>query len=76
MSESDLSPLPPEDDWVDAKPDIVPKPTFWPAGLAFGTTFFLWGFLTSTVLLVVGGSVLAVSLWGWIGDMRHEHGRS
>ncbi len=62
----------PDKDWSDARPEIIPHPTAWPAGMAFGTTLFIWGFVTSIVLVLVGLTVMAVSLVGWIGEIRHE----
>jgi hypothetical protein len=65
-----------QEDWGVARPEIIPRPTFWPAGLAFGITFLMWGLITSPVLLVVGLAVFTVSLVGWIGELRHEERRS
>jgi hypothetical protein len=62
----------PNADWGDARPEIIPNPTAWPAGMAFGITLFIWGFVTSMVLIIVGLTVMTVSLVGWIGEMRHE----
>jgi hypothetical protein len=59
-------------DWSAARPEVIPRPTAWPAGMAFGTTFLMWGLVTSIVLIVVGLVVVVVSLIGWIGEMRHE----
>ena len=59
-------------DWSAARPEIIPRSTAWPAGLAFGITFLMWGFITSLVLILVGLAVVVVSLVGWIGEMRHE----
>lgn len=64
------------DDWGVPRPEIIPRPTFWPAGLAFGITFLMWGLLTSFVLIAVGLGVFVVSLAGWIGELRHEERRS
>ena len=50
----------------------IPRPTYFPAAMAFGITFSLWGLVTSPVVLVVGLVVVAVSLMGWIGELRHE----
>jgi hypothetical protein len=50
----------------------IPRPTYFPAGMAFGITLSLWGLVTSPVVLVVGLVVVAVSLMGWIGELRHE----
>jgi hypothetical protein len=61
----------PEEDWNEARPEKIPPPTFAPAGLAFGTTLFMWGLLTSYVLIGVGLAVMIFSLGAWIGEMRH-----
>jgi hypothetical protein len=63
------------DDWGMPRPEIIPRPTFWPAGLAFGITFLMWGLLTSIVLVVVGLTVVTASLVGWIGELRREQQR-
>ena len=62
---------PEKEGWNEARPARIPPPTFAPAGLAFGTTLFMWGFLTSFVLIGVGLAVMTVSLAAWIGEMRH-----
>ncbi len=59
-------------DWGDPRPALIPKPSFWPMGLAFGTTLLFWGLVTSMVLILVGLAVVVTSLTGWIGEMRHE----
>jgi hypothetical protein len=62
------------EDWSKPKPDTIPRPTYFPAAMAFGLTFLLWGIVTSPVVLGVGGVVIALSLVGWIREMRHEEG--
>jgi hypothetical protein len=37
-----------------------------------GTTFLFWGFITSWVICVVGLSLFAASLAGWITELRYE----
>jgi hypothetical protein len=59
--------------WSQARPEHIPRPTYWPAVLAFGLTFALWGLLTTWIISVVGIAVVAIGLLGWIGDLRHEH---
>jgi hypothetical protein len=59
-------------DWVKARPEVIPRPTFFPAALAFGTTFLFWGLVTSPVVLGMGSLLIVVSLVGWIGEMRDE----
>lgn len=63
-------------DWGEARPAIIPRPTIWPAGVAFGTTLLMWGLVTSMVLILVGLGVLVISVIGWIGELRHEKRRT
>ena len=65
--------LPDTSDGTEAKPDAVPRPTCWPAVLAFGVTFLFWGIVTSWTISLVGLVVLIVSLVGWIKEIIHEH---
>lgn len=58
--------------WAEARPAVVPRPTYWPAGTAFGIAFLFWGIVTSPVVAGAGGLVVVISLIGWIGEMRHE----
>jgi hypothetical protein len=60
-------------DWNIPRPARIPRPTAWPAGLALGVALFAWGLITSPVVLGLGFALFAVSLAGWIGEMRHEH---
>jgi hypothetical protein len=59
--------------WSRARPEHIPRPTYWPAVLAFGLTLALWGFLTTWIISVVGIVLIAISLVGWIGDLRHVY---
>jgi hypothetical protein len=59
-------------DWSTPRPAVIPRATYFPAAMAFGLTFVLWGIVTSPVVLVVGLLVVVVSLAGWIQEMRHE----
>ncbi len=58
--------------WNLPKPELVPRPTSWPGGLALGITLFAWGIISSEVILAIGLVVFVVSLVGWIGEIRHE----
>ena len=58
--------------WNAPKPDVIPRPTSWPAAFALGIALVAWGLIASPVLLGVGGLVFVVSLAGWIGEIRHE----
>jgi hypothetical protein len=57
--------------WGVPLPAEIPRPTYLPAVMAFGLTFFLWGFVSSPVVLGIGLLVTVVALVGWIGEMQH-----
>lgn len=59
-------------DWKPLPEGILPRPTYFPAGLAMGTTFLFWGFVTSWVIFAVGISLFTAALAGWITEIRHE----
>lgn len=67
--------FPPGEDWQPAPPTATTAPSFWPAGLALGSTLVVWGLIGSVILLGVGGAMFFVSLAGWIGEIRHERKR-
>jgi hypothetical protein len=54
----------------------LPSPTFWPAGLALAITLVFWGLVSSLVILAAGVALLALSLLGWIKELRHERKHS
>ena len=56
------------------KPDVLPKPTYWPAILALGVTLLAWGVVTSALLSLLGLGISIVAVIRWIGDIRHEQG--
>lgn len=57
---------------VKAKPELLPKPTYWPFFLAMGITFLAWGLLTTWIISLAGIIVMVISLIGWINILRHE----
>ena len=59
--------------WTRPKPEVLPAHTWWPAFLALGATLIAWGLITSFIVLIIGLITFAVSLAGWIGDLRHGH---
>jgi hypothetical protein len=59
--------------WHLPKPETLPQPGYWPAALAFGITFMLWGVVTTYIVSAIGLIVSAVALAGWIGALRHGH---
>ncbi len=58
--------------WLPVPDEKIPEPTFWPAALALGTVLTLWGFVTSFIVATIGLVLLAVSITGWLGEMRHD----
>jgi hypothetical protein len=57
---------------VKAKPERLPKPTYWPFFLAIGLTFTSWGLVTTWLISATGLVIFIVALTGWINEMRHE----
>lgn len=57
--------------WSRPRPEHVPRPTYWPLVLAFGLTFFFWGFISTWIISAIGLVVFGVALTGWIGELRH-----
>ena len=53
----------------------LPRPTFWPAGVALGITFVFWGMIASWVVLAVGIVLFVGCIAGWITEIRNERDR-
>lgn len=62
----------PQIEKVKAKPEHLPKPTYYPFFLALGLMFLGWGLLTTWLISLAGFIVFIISLIGWINNMRHE----
>jgi len=62
----------PHPTWEPLPHEHLPRPTYFPAGLAMGTTFIFWGLITSLVIFLVGVGLFAAALAGWITEIRHE----
>ncbi len=58
--------------WSLARPDVISQPTLWPPALGLAVTLCLWGLASSFIITGVGICLFAVSLAGWIQDIRHE----
>ncbi len=61
-----------QNETVKAKPEVLPKPTYWPFFLALGLMFLGWGLLTTWYFSVAGLIIFIISLIGWINILRHE----
>ncbi len=58
--------------WKPLPHSHLSRPTFYPAGLAMGTTLIFWGLITSWVVWVCGVALFIAALSGWISEIRHE----
>jgi len=61
--------------WEPLPAEHLPRPTYFPAGLAMGIAFIFWGLITSLVVFVVGLALFIASLAGWISEIRYERKR-
>lgn len=60
------------EEFVKARPEKLPKPTYWPFFSALGILFMCWGLLTIWIITVAGLIIFIISLAGWINILRHE----
>jgi hypothetical protein len=58
--------------WSVPKPDVMPRPTYWPVIMAAGITLILFGMVTQLAISAVGLTIVAVALAGWIREILHE----
>ena len=58
--------------WESLPAEHLPRPTYFPAGLAMGVAFLFWGLITSWVTFVVGLALFIAALAGWITEIRYE----
>jgi hypothetical protein len=63
-------------DWEPLPPERLPRPTYFPAGMAMGAAFIFWGIITSWLILLVGAGLFTVTLGGWIAEILHERKQS
>jgi len=59
--------------WQILPETSLPRPTYFPAGLAMGAAFLFWGLITTWVVVLVGLVLFLASLAGWITEIRHEY---
>ncbi len=57
---------------IKARPEELPKPTYWPFFLAFAVILLFWGILTTWIISGMGLLLFAVALRGWILDIYKE----
>jgi hypothetical protein len=62
--------------WHEPAPEVMPRPTYWPAVTALGVVFLFWGVVTTFIVSAVGLALLVLALGGWIAELRNEQHRS
>jgi hypothetical protein len=58
--------------WEPLPDERLPRPTYFPAGLAMGTALIFWGLITLWVILLAGLALFIAALAGWISEICHE----
>jgi hypothetical protein len=58
--------------WNEPKPETLPRPTYWPAALAFAAAITAVGVVTSLLLSGLGMALFGLAIAMWIGEIRHE----
>jgi uncharacterized membrane protein YecN with MAPEG domain len=71
-NEQSQHPDQPPRDWHRLVETPLPRPTYFPAGLAMGAAFVFWGLITTWVVWLVGVVLFIAALAGWITEIRHE----
>lgn len=61
-------------EFVKAKPEILPNPTYMPFVLAFSLLLVGWGLLANWIIFAAGMIGICISLYGWIKELLHEQG--
>ena len=62
----------PTPEWIPVSTEHMPQPGYWPAMLALGMVFTLWGLVTTWMISVVGALLIGVAVFGWIGVISHD----
>jgi hypothetical protein len=62
----------PREGWNAPKPEKLPRRTPWPVATALGTVLLFWGVVTSYLIFATGVGLLALSVAGWVNEIRLE----
>jgi hypothetical protein len=57
-------------------PAVIPRPTWWPVAAALGVMLVGWGLIASLIIFIIGATLLATSMAGWVSEIRHERNQS
>ena len=66
------SPFPVRPGYSVPLPESVPRTTVWPPFAALSVMLVGWGVIMSLAIFLIGTALLATSIVGWIGEIRHE----
>lgn len=59
-------------EYVKAKPEVMPEPTYMPFLLALSLLFIGWGLVSTWIISVAGAIGFFISIYGWIKALLHE----
>lgn len=74
MEEEALQQKPITQEFVKAKPEVLPSPTYAPFLFAVSLLFLGWGLIAFWLISVAGAIGMSISIYLWIKDMLHERG--
>ena len=72
MSEEAKEKKPVTQEYVKAKPEVLPRPTYMPFLFAFSLLLLGWGLLSTWIISVAGLIGMGISVYGWIKELLHE----
>ncbi len=73
MEDEHHSETPQPPGWEPLPDEHLPRPNYFPAGMAMGTAFIFWSVITSWVIFFIGLGLFTAALAGWISELRrHE----
>jgi hypothetical protein len=52
---------------------ILPLPSVWPPVLSLGVAIFVTGLIYGLWLLLAGGALIGVGVWGWVASVNREN---
>ena len=61
-------------EYVKARPAILPRPTYMPFLFAFSLMLLGWGLLSTWIISVAGLVGMGISIYGWIKVLLNEPG--
>jgi hypothetical protein len=59
-------------EYVKARPQVLPEPSYLPFLLALSLLFIGWGMVATWIISVAGAIGFCVAIFGWIKLLLHE----